>query len=94
VDVRRDLISDDGELGKRGIQHLPLKVLTVVQPVPEECGEDQEQREHRHESPAGLLRGLGGLRGCRGPQPVPLRREHVSLRRADGEAAVQAGDAQ
>ena len=41
-----------------------------------------------------FLSGLSGLRGCRSPPPAPPRRERVSQRRADGEAAVQAGDAQ
>jgi hypothetical protein len=57
VDVPGDLVADDRELGERGVQHLLLEVLAVVQPVPEERGQEQQQRKQRHDTVAGDLRG-------------------------------------
>jgi hypothetical protein len=57
VNVRGDLIADHRELGERGVQHLPLEVLAVVQSVPEERGQEQQQRKQRHSTVVGDLRG-------------------------------------
>jgi hypothetical protein len=60
ADVRGDLIADDGELGERGVQHLPLQVRVAVQCVSQARGQEQQQREHRHEPVVGDLRGEVG----------------------------------
>src|SRR5207245_1876213 len=57
VDVRGDLVADDRELGERGVQHLPLEMLAVVQSVPEDRGQQQQQRKQRHNTVVGDLRG-------------------------------------
>jgi hypothetical protein len=56
-DVRGDLIADDGELGQGGVQHLPLQVLVAVQRVSQDRGQEEQQRERRHEPVVGDLRG-------------------------------------
>ena len=57
VDVPGDLVTDHRELGQRGVQHLPLEVRAVVQPVTEKGGQEQQQRKQRHDAVVGDLRG-------------------------------------
>jgi hypothetical protein len=57
VDVPGDLVADDGELGQRGVEHLPLEVRAAVQPVAEERVHQQQQRKQRDDAVVGDLGG-------------------------------------